>query len=353
MKSILKLSLILILLVSLSSCDLLESDDGPFNITFVTNGGTTIESITVDPLKPFLPSVIPTKDGYMFAGWYIDQTLLYPMSFHVGANSHLTLYAKWIATDTTLTDLDIAQLVSLIMNHENFQVLDENTLMLLLGNVDLMLALEKHITNMVSKAYPSVVMIETYSGGIVDGGGSGVIYKRVGNTYYVLTNEHVVRDYTSNNLSITLFSENGESYIAKGSVTLKKKSIIHDMAVLTFTSTKDYPVIEMGRREDLAVGQFVFSIGSPLDLPNMVSMGIIASLDRQMSDGLGLNTTTIQHTASINPGSSGGALVDRLGRFIGLNNMSYVDQTLGEGIEGLHFAIQIDIIIAILPSLES
>lgn len=342
----------ILLIISLTSCDLLESDDGPFTISFNSNGGTSINSIEVHPLKPFIPKVIPTKEGYMFAGWYIDETLLYPMSFHVGANSHLTLYAKWIAEDTTLTDLDIAQLVNLILNHENFQVLDEETLMILLENVDLMLALEKHITSMVKKAYPSVVMIETYHDGSVDGGGSGIIYKRVGSTYYVLTNEHVVNGYTQNNIALTLFSDEGETYIARGSVTLKKKSQLHDMAVLTFTSTKDISVIEMGSVNDLAVGQFVYAIGSPLDLPNSLSMGIISSLNRPMSDGV-FNSTTIQHTAAINPGSSGGALIDRLGRLIGLNTISYVDQSVGEGIEGLHFAVQIDIILSILPTLES
>ena len=60
----------------------------------------------------------------------------------------------------------------------------------------------------------------------------------------------------------------------------------------------------------------------------------------------------IQHTAPINPGNSGGALVDANGNLIGINSMSYVDEFVGEGIEGIHFAIQIDIILSNIDSLE-
>jgi serine protease Do len=71
-----------------------------------------------------------------------------------------------------------------------------------------------------------------------------------------------------------------------------------------------------------------------------------------MADDYGLNTLTIQHTAPINPGNSGGALVDIYGRLVGINALSYVDETVGEGIEGLHFAIQIDVIKSVLDGLE-
>jgi len=71
-----------------------------------------------------------------------------------------------------------------------------------------------------------------------------------------------------------------------------------------------------------------------------------------MTDSFGMDTTTIQHTASINPGSSGGALVNIYGQFIGLNTMSYVNTSIGEGINSLHFAVQVDILSQMIPSLE-
>lgn len=124
------------------------------------------------------------------------------------------------------------------------------------------------------------------------------------------------------------------------------------MAVLRFDSNENFRVIEWGTKHSLKVGQIVFSIGSPLDLPNTASMGVISAYNRKMTDSFGMDTTTIQHTASINPGSSGGALVNIHGQFIGLNTMSYVNASIGEGINSLHFAVQVDILSQMIPSLE-
>lgn len=372
MKHFIKLTLIFTIILFLSSCDLVTSEDGPYQISFNSNGGTEVQSLTVDAFDPFLPHSIPTKDGYIFSGWYIDENLLYPMAFNAGTNESLTLYAKWTSVAESLSEDAIRNLISEILDDEELILTDEATIegivtellesgntvdvdavvAQVLANLDVVLAFEQKITTMLSEVQQSVVMVETYSGGSVDGGGSGVIYKRVGNTYYVLTNEHVVSGYTSSNFSITIFTESGEVVIPKGSITLRGKSLEHDMAVLTFTSTSNFRVIEMGTKSSLRVGQFVFAIGSPLDLPNTSTLGVISAIDREMWDDYGMDTITIQHTAPINPGNSGGALVDANGKFVGLNNMSYVDEVVGEGIEGLHFAIQIDIVLANLSSLE-
>ncbi|MFH0767425.1 MAG: trypsin-like peptidase domain-containing protein, partial [Bacillota bacterium] len=195
-------------------------------------------------------------------------------------------------------------------------------------------------------------MVDCYNGFILESSGSGVIYKKVGSIYYVLTNEHVVYGYTSSEFQITIFETNGDIVITKGNVTLLGKSVTHDMAILRFSSLQSLRVIEWGTKDSLKVGQMVFAIGSPLDLPNSVSMGTISAIDRGMWDDYGMDTITIQHTATINPGNSGGALVNIYGQMIGLNNMSYVDEYVGEGIEGLHFAIQIDILTQMIPTLE-
>ncbi|MDX9692358.1 MAG: InlB B-repeat-containing protein [Acholeplasmataceae bacterium] len=80
--------------------DLVVSDDGPYTITFNSNGGTPVEEMTVDEHDFFLPPSVPTKEGYIFAGWYIDEDLIYPMAFNAGTAASLTLYAKWVlATD--------------------------------------------------------------------------------------------------------------------------------------------------------------------------------------------------------------------------------------------------------------
>lgn len=371
-KHIIQMTIIFIMVIFLSSCRLFTSDDGPFIVTFNSNGGTEVDNLSVDAFKPFLPEKVPTKEGYVFSGWYIDADLLYPMSFNTGTNQALTLYAKWIPASYLLSEEAIRSIVQSILDNQELMIVDENDLEdildaiisaggfvdyetileTVLSTIDVVESFEKKITAMLAEVSQSVVMIETYKLGQVDGGGSGVLYKKSGNTYYVLTNEHVIRDYLSSNLSITIFTPDGEIKIPKGSITIKKSTVVHDLAVLTFTSTQNYQLIKMGTKESLRVGQFVFALGSPLDLPNTVSMGIISAFNRDMVDTDGMNTITIQHSASINPGNSGGALVDANGFLVGINSMSYVDDYAGEGIEGLHFAIQIDVILAQLDLLE-
>jgi len=372
MKKILYVFIFLSIILLLTGCELLDSNDGPYKITFNSNGGSLIESIYVEAFDPFLPNEVPLKDGYTFGGWYLDSTFYYPMSFNAGTNEELMLYAKWIPIEVSLTEAEIRAIIDAILLDQDLMIADEETITSIvngliesnelideasiiaavIANINVVELFEKHVTDMIDDVRQSVVMIDTYDGASIDGGGSGIIYKKVGNTYYVLTNEHVVAGYTSNELAITIFNKTGDVKINKGNVTIKGVSVAHDMAVITFTSAQNLRVIEFGTKDSLKVAQMVFAIGSPLDLPNTVSMGVISHINRAMEDDYGMDTITIQHTATINPGNSGGALVDIYGKLVGLNNMSYVDEYIGEGIEGLHFAIQIDIIIQMLPTLE-
>jgi uncharacterized repeat protein (TIGR02543 family) len=359
-KVLLAVSLVLIGL-TLYGCNL-ESSDGPYSVTFDSRGGTPVTGLSVDGNTLFLPPEVPTKPGYLFAGWFLDPEYLYQMSFSSGTVANITLYAKWVTASESLDEAAIRLIIEDILSDGISGYLNalETELLIesLISSGELITSstvvelFEAHVTSMIDDVRQSVVMIDTYDGNTIDGGGSGILYKKVGNTYYVLTNEHVVDGYVSSEFAITIFTKNGEIRIPKGSVTLRGKSVANDMAVLRFTSTADLRLIELGSRSTMKVGAMVFAIGSPLDLPNTVTMGIISHLDRDMSDDYGMNTITVQHSAPINPGNSGGALVDIFGRLIGLNNMSYVDEYVGEGIEGLHFAIQIDRVMTILTSLE-
>jgi uncharacterized repeat protein (TIGR02543 family) len=367
-KKIFSFTILLITVLSLISC----AEPSTYKVTFNSNGGTLVDAIEVYEMEPFIPNLIPVKDGYQFAGWYLDQNFNYLMAFNAGVSKNTTLYAKWILVEESLSEAEIRAIIDNILLNQELVIADELTISNLvhellasgdiidaelvinafLENINVIKIFEDHITSMLKEVKQGVVAIDAYIGANIDGSGSGVIYKRVGNTYYVLTNEHVTYGYNSNQFQLTIFTNNGEVTIPKGQVTLKGQSVLHDMAVLQFTSNLDLKVIEFGEKDDLKVGQMVFSIGSPLDLPNSVSFGIISQLDRVMTDDYGMNTITIQHTAAINPGNSGGALVNIYGKLVGLNNMSYVDEYLGEGIEGLHFAIQIDIVKQMISSLE-
>jgi uncharacterized repeat protein (TIGR02543 family) len=361
MKKLLLAVSFVLLSITLYGCNL-ESTDGPFTVTFDSMGGSNVTSLTVEANELFLPPQVPTKDGYLFAGWYLDSNYLYQVSFSSGTAGNITLYAKWVTASESLDEAAIRAIIEEVLSEGITEYLDseqiENLINALLSSGELIDSetvvglFESHVTEMIDRVRQSVVMIDTYDGNQIDGGGSGILYKKVGNTYYVLTNEHVVSGYLSSEFAITIFTSTGEIRIPKGSVTLRGKSLANDMAILIFTSTANLPLIEIGTRASMHVGAMVFAIGSPLDLPNTVTMGIISHLDREMSDDYGMDTLTVQHSAAINPGNSGGALVDIYGRLIGLNNMSYVDEYVGEGIEGLHFAIQIDRVMSIITSLE-
>jgi len=370
MKKISYMIIILSMIISLTGC--ITSSDGPYTVTFNSNGGSDVSPIITDAFDPFIPESVPVKEGFIFGGWYIDQDFYYPMTFHTGTNESLTLYAKWIPEDTVFTRDEILSVVADLLEDQDLILTDQITLegiiqdilasghavdidfiiSEVLSQIDVVKSFEDQMTSMLSDVMQSVVMVETYSLGQVDGGGSGVIYKRDGNTYYLLTNDHVVKGYTEGNVSLTIFDESGDIIIPRGDVTINGTSVLHDLAILSFTLTSDLKVMTLGNYDDLKNGQFVYAIGSPLDLPQTITMGMISAYDRPMWDADGMDTIMIQHTAPINPGNSGGALINSYGELIGINDMSYVDEYVGEGIEGLHFAIQIDIIKDMILVLE-
>jgi uncharacterized repeat protein (TIGR02543 family) len=96
MKKIIGLLCILSIVLTLAGCSSFDSNDGPYEVVFDSQGGTPIATLQVDALDSFLPEEVPTKDGYVFAGWYLDPEGLYPMGFNAGVVSNLTLYANWI-----------------------------------------------------------------------------------------------------------------------------------------------------------------------------------------------------------------------------------------------------------------
>ncbi len=332
MKKILLSCVMLISLVLLAGCaDLFKSNDGPFLITFESNGGTPVEDITVEVFDPFLPPSVPVKEGYVFGGWYIDEDLYYPMSFQTGTNQPLTLYAKWIQIG---------------------ELLDEDMIIdAILQEMDVMALFEEEIQKLITSIQPSVVLIDAYNGANIETSGSGVIFHHDQHTYYVLTNEHVIQGYAAHDVALTIFLNDETLEISKGDVTLHGQSVLHDLAVISFTSSEVIPVMTFADPDQVGVGNLVFSLGHPLDLPQTIDLGLISSTNREINDGMGMDTIMIQHSSAINPGMSGGALVNIRGELVGINTMSYVDEVVGEGIEDLHFAVSIDVILDIIDTL--
>ncbi len=138
------------------------------------------------------------------------------------------------------------------------------------------------------------------------GTGSGVIINKDG---YIITNNHVIAG--SNSISITL--NDNRVYEAELIGTDEKT----DIALLKIDADEDLPSIPFGDSDTAKVGEWVLAVGNPFNLTSTVTAGIISAKSRDLS---GANTQSfIQTDAAVNPGNSGGALVNSRGELVGIN----------------------------------
>ena len=182
--------------------------------------------------------------------------------------------------------------------------------------------------------------------------GSGVIYKKSGNTAYIVTNNHVVNG--AKKLSVIL--SDGTSVNAE----LVGTDVWTDLAVLKISGDNVTTTMDFADSDKIAVGETAFAIGSPLDvnLSNTVTKGIVSAVNRQIPmdvDGDGKNDwnqTVIQTDAAINPGNSGGALINNEGKLIGINESKIAKATANVSAEGIGFGIPSNEVKLITEQLE-
>lgn len=183
--------------------------------------------------------------------------------------------------------------------------------------------------------------------------GSGVIYKKSGDTAYIVTNNHVVEGQKE--LQVVLADG------TKVTATLVGTDSYTDLAVLKISSSKVTTVATFGDSSALKVGEPAIAIGSPLgsEYANSVTEGIISSLNRQVTstndEGEAVSINAIQTDAAINPGNSGGPLINIEGQVVGINSSKIASSSSsgsGVSVEGMGFAIPSNDVVTIINQLE-
>ena len=204
------------------------------------------------------------------------------------------------ASKITLANPNYAKNVSLGAENIDFTTAAENTIHAVV-----------HVKNKTVSKIPVMDFIYGYRGDREQtqiGTGSGVIITEDG---YIVTNNHVIQDATE--LEVTL--NNNKSYKAKLVGTDSKM----DIALLKIEADEKLPYTFFGDSDEIKVGEWVLAVGNPYNLNSTVTAGIISAKARNLAnDGI---QSFIQTDAAVNPGNSGGALVNTRGELIGINTM--------------------------------
>ncbi|MBU2287122.1 MAG: DegQ family serine endoprotease [Gammaproteobacteria bacterium] len=162
------------------------------------------------------------------------------------------------------------------------------------------------------------------------GQGSGFI---VGSNGIIMTNAHVVKDAKEVTVKLTDRREFQAKVLGSDPKT--------DIAVLKIDA-KDLPTLSLGNAKDLKVGEWVLAIGSPFGFENTVTAGVVSAKGRSLPDDSFV--PFIQTDVAVNPGNSGGPLINARGEVVGINSQIY---SRSGGYQGVSFAIPIDLAIQI------
>jgi S1-C subfamily serine protease len=221
-----------------------------------------------------------------------------------------------------------------IMEHSFFRVLDDSGMERSSGQPEsvarddtaLMDAYSNAVVDVVDAVSPAVVHVQvksTRGGRTGQGSGSGVIVSPDG---LVLTNNHVIDGAQS----ITLAQGDGQRFGAR----LVGRDPDTDIAVLRAETTERLKFARLADSKKLRPGQIAIAIGNPLGFQSTVTAGIISAVGRSLRAENGrLIDDVIQTDAALNPGNSGGPLVNSSGHIIGINTATIM------GAQGLCFAV--------------
>lgn len=200
----------------------------------------------------------------------------------------------------------------------------------------------------VEKVYDAVMMIENYKNDSLTSTGSGFVYKTDDKYGYVLTNHHVIAGATK----IVLIRSDDKKI--DGTVLGSDEYL--DLAVIRINASDSIDVAAIGSSEDSKLGDVVFTIGSPLgyEYRGTVTDGILSGKDRMVTVSLSGTTSdwvmkVLQTNAAVNPGNSGGPLLNASGEVIGVISLKLVETE----VENMGFAIPIEYAMSHIESLEN
>ena len=192
---------------------------------------------------------------------------------------------------------------------------------------------ERAITSIYRKINPAIVCVDSQlKNGISCGTGCIIDKKGI-----ILTSAHVID--VGQNVLITMF--NGQNYEAK---VIHKLGENKDIALLKIDTPLKLKTVKLGNSEKIKVGQKVLAIGNPFGFNGTLTQGIISRIDYAKN--------RIQTDAAINPGSSGGPLLNKKGEIIGINQAIYNPDNNISNI-GIGFAIPINSVKEYLKEIDS
>jgi S1-C subfamily serine protease len=180
----------------------------------------------------------------------------------------------------------------------------------------------------IAKIEPAVVELDvtTTTGEQI---GSGVIIDSKGD---IVTNYHIVNGEDS----ITVVLYNGNKVQAQ----LVGTNTSYDLAVVHIQPFANMTVAQIGDSSQLVVGQEVLAIGNPLGITETATKGIVSALNRSVTESTGATiSNAIQTDAAVNPGNSGGALINLQGQLIGIPTLTAVNTESNTAANGVSFAI--------------
>ena len=197
---------------------------------------------------------------------------------------------------------------------------------------------ENSIASSVDKVYGATVVVMAYSNDNLKSTGTGFIYKKDSNKYYIMTNYHVIDGADGVKVSFNDSDEKIDANILGGEA-------YSDIAVLTIGSDDNYSIVETGDSDSIKLGDTIFTVGSPMgaEYKGTVTKGILSGKERLVEVSLSGSVSdyymkVLQIDAAVNPGNSGGPLCDVSGKVIGIISLKIVQ----DSIEGMGFAIPIE-----------